>query len=270
MPPRQSPELYQLERVAKTLSAPSKTFEDIKRGNTSWWMPFLIVLLTGGFLFFAVTKEVTWKTVYENQQNAMPEFAKRMQAQMPPEQKAAADRRGPITQEITWALSPIGLLLMNMIAALILWPTDQFRIRGQGDIWQSACRNDVRHACFMAYKLILAGVSLFAGVAPEAFNLQNIAGTNVAYYLSKQEHSRCLVWLLMYLDTAGDMESVHHSDFGFAVVAGVKRSSGYIAVFGWWVLLLLIGVGFAAAFGMILGPAQKPIGAHRPMRAGCS
>jgi hypothetical protein len=31
-------------------------------------------------------------------------------------------------------------------------------------------------------------------------------------------------------------------------VAGVKRSSGYIAVFGWWVLIVLITVGWAAAF----------------------
>jgi len=35
---------------------------------------------------------------------------------------------------------------------------------------------------------------------------------------------------------------------GTAAVAGVKRSSGYIAVFGWWGLFLLISVGWAAAF----------------------
>jgi hypothetical protein len=33
---------------------------------------------------------------------------------------------------------------------------------------------------------------------------------------------------------------------GVATVAGVKRTSGYIAVFGWWALFLLIGVGWAA------------------------
>jgi hypothetical protein len=36
---------------------------------------------------------------------------------------------------------------------------------------------------------------------------------------------------------------------GIATVAGVKRSSGYITVFGWWALFVLIGVGWAAAFG---------------------
>jgi len=35
---------------------------------------------------------------------------------------------------------------------------------------------------------------------------------------------------------------------GLAIVAGVKRTSGYIAVFGWWAIVVLVGVGFAAAF----------------------
>jgi hypothetical protein len=36
---------------------------------------------------------------------------------------------------------------------------------------------------------------------------------------------------------------------GTAIVAKVKRSSGYIAVFGWWAIFVLIGVGWAAAMG---------------------
>jgi hypothetical protein len=36
---------------------------------------------------------------------------------------------------------------------------------------------------------------------------------------------------------------------GTAIVAGVKRNSGYIAVFGWWTLFFLISVGWAAVTG---------------------
>jgi len=35
---------------------------------------------------------------------------------------------------------------------------------------------------------------------------------------------------------------------GVAIVAGTKRSSGYIASFGWWALIVIVGAGFAAAF----------------------
>ena len=36
---------------------------------------------------------------------------------------------------------------------------------------------------------------------------------------------------------------------GIATVAGVKRGSGYIAVFGWWAVIVLLGVATAAIRG---------------------
>ena len=33
---------------------------------------------------------------------------------------------------------------------------------------------------------------------------------------------------------------------GISIVAGIKRSSGYIAVFGWWAIMILGGAIFAA------------------------
>ena len=38
------------------------------------------------------------------------------------------------------------------------------------------------------------------------------------------------------------------TSIGVATVVGVKRSSGYIAVFGWWILVTLVFVGISAAF----------------------
>jgi hypothetical protein len=35
---------------------------------------------------------------------------------------------------------------------------------------------------------------------------------------------------------------------GISIVAGTKRSAGYIAVFGWWIVTVLLGVGIAVAF----------------------
>jgi hypothetical protein len=36
---------------------------------------------------------------------------------------------------------------------------------------------------------------------------------------------------------------------GVAAVAGVKRSAGYIAVFGWWVIIVIFSVVAAAVMG---------------------
>jgi hypothetical protein len=240
-----TPALSQMQRVVNTFTAPSKTFADIKSGHRSWWMPFIIVLLTGAFLFTAITKQVTWKTVYENQQKAAPEFAKRMQEQMPPEQKAAADRRGPLTQQIVWAISPLGLLAMNAIAALILWPTINFGFGGKATFGSVFAVTMYATLVLWPVKLLLGGIALFAGATPDAFNLQNVAGTNFGYYMAEQTGT------LYAIATAIDplvFWNLAITGIGIAIVAGVKRSSGLVAVFGWWVLLMIVMIGFTAAF----------------------
>ena len=239
------PGLSQWERVADTFTAPSKTFTDIKNGHRSWWVPFVIVLLTGAFLFTAITKQVTWKTVFDNQQRLMPESAKRMMENMPPEQRAAQEARGPVTQEITWALSPLGLLLMNLLAAVILWPTINFGFGGKATFGAVFAVTMYATLVLWPIKLLLGGIALFAGATPEAFNISNVAGTNLGYYMAVQSGP------MFALATAIDPLTIWNlllTGMGIAIVAGVKRASGYIAVFGWWVLLILAFVGFSAAF----------------------
>jgi hypothetical protein len=243
----QAPDLSQWQRVANVFTSPSKTFEDIRRGNSSWWLPFLIVLLTGAFLYGAITKEVTWKGVYENQMRSAPEFAKRMIENMPPEKKAAAERQGPINQAVTWALSPLGLLLMNLVAALFLWPTINFGFGGRATFGSIFAVTMYATLVLWPIKLLLGGIALFAGVLPDAFNLQNVAGTNIGYYLAKDETASVLYFLATSLDPLVIWNLILTS-IGIAIVARVKRGSGYIAVFGWWIVMLIIGIGFTAAF----------------------
>ena len=58
--------LSQWQRVVNVFSAPSKTFEDIKRGNRSWWLPFLFAIVISYALFAAITMKVGWQQVAEN------------------------------------------------------------------------------------------------------------------------------------------------------------------------------------------------------------
>lgn len=240
-----TPGLSEWERVADIFTAPSKTFLDIKNGHRSWWVPFLIVLLTGLFLFGAISRQVTWKTVFDNQQRNMPEYAKHMMENMPPEQRAAQEARGPITQEITWALSPLGLLLMNFIAALILWPTINFGFGGKATLGSVFAVTMYATLVLWPVKLLLGGIALFAGATPEAFNISNVAGTNIGYYMAQQNGAMYV--LAASLDVLVIWNLVVTA-IGLAIVAGVKRSSGYIAVFGWWVLFTLVVLGFTAVF----------------------
>ena len=237
--------LTQGQRVINVFVAPSKTFADIKAGNKSWWLPFLITVVCGAFLWTAVNSQVTWKTVYENQQKLQPEFAKRMMDQMPPEQRAAADARGPKTQAITWALSPLGLLVYDLIMALILWPTINFGFGGKASYGSILAVIMYAGLVLWPIRLLLGGIALFAGAAPDGFNIGNPAPTNAAAFLNQSDTNKAVYALLSALD-APTIWCLVITAIGVAIVAGVKRPSGYIAVFGWWLLVTLVIVGIAA------------------------
>lgn len=242
-----APGLSQWQRVVNTFTAPSKTFADIKAGHKSWWLPFLITVLCGAVLYGAITRQVTWKTVYENQQRLAPEFAKRMMENMPADQKAKADAAGPRNQAVTWALSPVGLLAIDLIAALVLWPTINFGFGGKTTFGSILAVEMYAGLALWPGRLLLGAIALFAGAAPEGFNVGNPAPTNLAAFLSQQDTPPALFSLAMSLD-ALSIWCLILTGIGVAIVAGVKRTSGYTAVFGWWVLIVLVSVGFAAAF----------------------
>jgi len=240
--------LSEWQRVTNTFTAPSKVFEDIKRGNRSWWAPFLIKVLCGTFLWFTVGRMVTWQGVFENNQRNLPEFAKRMMENMTPEQKARQEQRGPISQEITWAAAPAGLLIIDLIAAGVLVGTINFGLGGRAKFAAVFAVTQYAGLALWPIRLLLGAIALYAGALPDSFDPRNPAGTNVGYYLSQQDTSPVLYFLATRIDVLA-IWCLVLTAIGVSAVAGTKRSSGYISVFGWWGLLLLVGAVGAAIFG---------------------
>ena len=239
------PELSQWQRVANTFAAPSKTFEDIKRGNKSWWLPFVILILIGYVFFAAVTLKVGWAQVAENAIHLNPKSEEKM-AQSPPAQRDMAMKITQYSMEGAFAASPILVLIFAAVISLVLWGTINFVFGGKAKfgsvfaVWMFAALPGI-------IKSILGSVVLFAGAAPESFNLANFAPTSVGAFLSPTETNPALYKLASSLDVTTIWYLVLFG-MGLAIVAGVKRTSGYIAVFGWWALLVLVGVGWTAAF----------------------
>lgn len=238
--------LSQLQRVANIFSEPSKTFEDIKRGNISWWMPFLITLLSFAVFYGAVTTKVTWQVVAENEQKNMPEFAKHlMDNYMTPEQRAKQEQAAPRSKMISSALTPLGVLLMDLIAAGILLATINFGFGGEATFGALFAVTLYAGLVMWPLKWLLAAITLFVGVDPEVFNIHNPAPTNIGSFFSQQDTPLVLYSFLTGLD--GLMVwCLIVTSIGVAAVAGVKRGPGYLAVFGWWVIGSLVGLGFAA------------------------
>jgi hypothetical protein len=242
----EAPGLSQLQRVVNTFTAPSKTFEDIKRGNRSWWMP-LILLAVVGYLFFAVVAtQIGMKQVTDNQIHLNPQQEERM-AQASPEQREMIEKFSMYATEGVFVAMPVFVLGGLALAALILMATINFGFGGR------AKYSSVLAVCFYTslpsiIKSLLGIVVIYAGVAPESFNIKNFAPTNIGAFLNPMETNKALYSFATSLDVI-QIWSMVLLGIGLAAVAGVKRNSGYIAVFGWWVIIVLFGVGMAAIMG---------------------
>jgi hypothetical protein len=238
--------LTQWQRVACTFTAPSQTFEDIRRGNRSWWLPLIVLALVSYILFGAVVQKIGIRQTVENQIRMDPKAQERM-AQATPEQREQGYKISDGITEVVFVAGPaIGMLAAVMVAA-VLMGTINFGFGGRAKF------GDVFAVVYYAWlpqvvKTLLGTAVIYAGVAPESFNIKNFAPTNLGAFLDPTDTAKTLYALATSLDLVTIWTLVLLS-MGVAAVAGVKRSAGYIAVFGWWLIIVLFGVGAAAVMG---------------------
>ena len=240
-----APGLSQMQRLTNIFTAPSKTFEDIKQGHKSWWLPFIIYVILGFAFYGVVNSKVGMRQVSENQVKLSPKAEDRM-AQLTPEQR---ETQMKISTTITQSLflgGPIFLLVMGVVISAVMLGTINFGFGGRAKfgsvftVWMYA----MLPSCI---KTILGIVVLYAGTAPESFNIKNFAPTNLGAFLPTDINPG-----LYSLATSIDFVTIWTLalvGIGTSIVAGTKRGPGYIASFGWWALLTIIGAGVAAAFG---------------------
>lgn len=238
--------LTQWQRVGNIFASPSKTFEDIRRGHTSWWLPYLISVLLLYVLFAAITMKVGWQQVATNNIAMSPKQAERFQ-NLTPEQRAQGYKVAGMITEIIFAATPVTVLILAGLVSFILWATMNFGFGGRATFQQVFAMN-MYAALPRSILPILATAAVFAGLAPEAFNINNMAATNVAYFLSMQDTNHALYALLSQVDVVAIWTAILLS-IGLARVAGKKNSAGFTAVFGWWALWILAIVAIAVVTG---------------------
>jgi hypothetical protein len=239
----ETPGLSQVERLTNIIFAPSKTFIDIRDKSRSWWLPFLLFVIIGSGLFALVTVKVTWQQVYENGLRVAPSQAEKLD-QLPADQKQNIIAKSIMGQQIFWAIAPIGLLIINLIAAGVLLGTINFVFGGKAS-YSKVLAVSWYAGLPVLFKLLIGMVMLLIGIAPEAFMPGNPAPTNLGFIFSPPNVSMLLWTIFVALDVISIWSMVLNAQ-GLAIVAGVKKSAGYIAVFGWWGIILFIQLIFAA------------------------
>ena len=235
------PGLSQIERVVDTFVAPKKTFTDILR-STSWWLPFLLLVLVTWGSSAVVEKQVGWERVAENQIHQNPKQEEAM-ANLTPEQRAA---RMQMTAKI-YRYSSFGafafILIFVAIFALIYWASFNFGLGAKTTFGQmfAVCMYASLPRLLIG---LLAILTLVFGNSADSYNLRNPVGTNLAYFMP--DSGPALKAALAFFDVIGLWQLVLLV-IGTAIVAKVSTGKAAAVVVGWWVLGLLISVGIAAA-----------------------
>lgn len=237
--------LSQGQRVVDTFIAPSKTFTDILR-SSSWWLPWLIGAVVTLGLAFAIQQKIGWDKVYDNMLKQGSAAQVHRLEQMPPDQLAKAKQMGAGFTKIGFWAAPVWSLLFVVVVAGVLLGTINFGFGGRAKFGQMFAVT-MYAGLTLSIKAILGIVSIYAGMDPDSFNLNNYVGTNIGYYLSADAPKA-----LMALATSLDLFTIWMLvllTIGCAIVGKISKGKAAGAVFGWWVLIVLCKVGIAAVTG---------------------
>jgi hypothetical protein len=237
----QEPGLSQIERVVDTYMAPSKTFSDIRR-DASWWAPFLLMSLLAVLFSYVVLSKIGLPTLVEGVVHQSSMLEDRLASSTP--EQAAAMRHGMEMQFKFMYVAPVFLLIVGMICSGIFLATANFIFGGRATFKQMVA------VWFygtlpLALTSLLTIVTVFAGISGDSFNIKNAIGTNIGYYLASGDSPRWLVTLLSSVDVMAIWSALLLT-LGISTVAGIKRGSAAVVVFGWWALYVLGQTAIAA------------------------
>lgn len=245
----QSPQgepLSQGARIVNIFIAPSKTFADLRR-SASWWAPFLLFAIVITTFNFVVDKQIGFRAVTESQIKMSP----RQERQL--DQLSTADREKQVAMRTTGTryFSLYGgvlvfILVIQLILAGLYLATFKFALNAKLT-YKAALAVIVYAGLPEVLRFLLAIVSIYSGVTPDTFNIQNPVMSNPAYLLNPVDSGAFLYGVASSLDIFR-IWSVILSGIGLACVTGVKRTTSLAVMFGWFFLFVLFFAGIGAAF----------------------
>jgi hypothetical protein len=236
--------LSQVERVVDTFVAPTKTFTDILR-DASWWLPYLLSSVLGLLFAYVILNKVGLPTLVDGVVHHSKTLEDSLANATPAD---AAKIRSRIETQFKFSYAfPVLGLVFGFICSGVLLATANFVFGGHAKYKQMLAVWFYGTLPLFVFNLLVV-VSVYAGLSGDSFDIQNAIGTNIGYYLSGSELPHWLLALLSAIDVFAIWSAVLLT-IGVSVVAGIKRSSAAIVVFGWWFVYVLLKVAGAAISG---------------------
>jgi Yip1 domain len=230
-------------RIIDTFIAPSKTFTDLRR-SAAWWAPFLLLVIVAFIFGYGVSQKIGFAKAGENVLQTRPRQWDRIQNMKPDDREKVMQRVEAQTMITTYAFPAINLILLVIVAGVLL---ATFKFVANADVSFKVALAIVVYATLPgALKYLLATLTLFAGISPDTFNIQNPVATNLGILFNPMDHS--------VLYAMGSMIDIFMfwtlvlTAIGFTCVSKVKRGTALAIVFGWYIAFMVAIVGLTAAF----------------------
>jgi Yip1 domain len=226
-------------RIIDTFIAPSKTFSDLRR-NASWWGPWLLISIFAVIFVYSMDRQIGFDQISRN------EVAHSKQAdqfdKLSPEDQA---KRLSISDKIVAVFSygiPVLLPIYFAITTTILWAT--FKFAGGADLPYKVAYAIVFYASLPSViSSILGTISMFAGVDPQGFNVNNPVATNPAYFMDRAG-SKFLYVMASGLDVIV-IWTIILMGIGFAINGKIGRGKAIGIVAGWYIVWKLLSAALA-------------------------
>ncbi len=221
-------------RIINTFIAPSKTFTDIRR-NASWWAPWLLISVVSMVFVYMIGKQIGFEQVTRNQiahSSRADQFDK-----LPADQQAKQIQLSVKIFDVFAYGSPVLILFYFLVETLVLWAT--FKVGTGGETSFKSAYAIIMYAGLPGIVgAILGIISLFAGVNPEGFDINNPVGTNLAYYLDPETTGKFIRGMASSLDLI-NIWTIVLVGIGFSCTSKVKRSTAIIIVAVWYLVYKL-------------------------------
>jgi hypothetical protein len=239
--PSEQPPLSQGERVVDTFVAPSKTFTDIRR-NASWWVPWILISIAGLALVFTVDKKVGMEKVAENSIQLSPKRAAKLD-QLPPDQRASQMEIAAKVTRIFAYGSPVLTIVFVVVIAAVLVGTFKLALGAEVKfkhgmaISMYAFLPGIIKALLVILTIMISGGESFTFEHQLASNLGPLFDPSSPFLYSIATSLDLFnIWTLIL------------TGIGYSCVSKVKRGTSMAVVFGWWIVVVLVGAGFSAFF----------------------
>ena len=233
--------LSQGARIINTFIAPSKTFTDLRR-SASWWAPWLLVSIFSLVLIYAMGRQVGFEQISKNQvahSSRADQFDK-----LPADQQAKQIQLSSKIVGVFAYGSPLLILFYVLIETVVLWLTFKL-VAGAETSFGQAYAISFYAGLPGIIGAILGTISLFAGVSPEGFDINNPVGTNLAYYLDPETTGKFVRGMASSLDVLS-IWTIVLVGIGYACTSKVKRTNAIVIVAVWYLAYKLLTSGLGS------------------------